>query len=453
MVGIIILITFTTAVVAALFSIFIIFACNRDIEGMMINEKDYISKSIRYPFIFLLSSVIVVESAVYTFISKFPSLLMGIVTIGVILFLYFSICKKCLTTQPATTKQDMSFFEGLYLLLIYSIFVVIFTTIMVLIIGEIFNSTQEMFINLYILLSLIFLFSMIFTYLMTGYLGSLLLGCISGIGLFLIFFAWVFKIYDINLGILPIPIYVPASSFLGVLCHMFVSLHYTPSKLSSESFKERLKNDDLKIRGFVARIFASMVLGLFVYSATVTGDSASYTYMLFGFASGFYISPILRYLRKKIFSLFDVEGLKADDREEIKGYIQKNPQQYSILSNDEIKRIADQTGMGENELRDFIKKLESERIKKDVQENPQTFSLLSDDEIKRIAGQTGMDENELKKRRDFIRNIGARVAKELMKEHIYTREDFLFVTGDKLEKICKDQGIDYKSLMGKKSSL
>ncbi len=515
------LILLNTSIVVILFGIFIIFADNRNIEGVKKREENYIPENIQYPFALLLALIILAESVIYV-LDSFSRLEM-ITIIGtivwivllsmIIIFLYkyiLRVCKendndianqsvltriigcirkiflgKIILTDNTDIKKDIvflrAFHRGLYMLLIYSIFVAAFTTIMVLIIGSIYGNTEIYIFYLYILLSLVLLFTTIFTYIMAGYLGPLLLGLISGIVLFLVIVSWRFSVPDISLGGFMIPIFVPASSFLGALCSLFVDLYYHPSRLID------IEEDYKKLREFIARIFASIILGLFVYAATLPANNPSLSKsvsVLIGFASGFYISPMLSFLRKKIFSLIDESLLKEDDRKRIIKDIEEDPDKYSILSDDEIKHIANQTGMDEKELRkliikrdieedpnkysilsdnkkkhianqigidemelrELIKEGERKRIIKDIEENPEQYYFLSNHEMKHIIDQTGIDKEEFEAIISFIKKIGTKAAEGLAKWDVHIKEDLLSTTSEKLEEMRKKDGIDYVSL-------
>lgn len=294
--------------------------------------------------------------------------------------------------QEDRIQRERAFFCGLWT----TIFAL--SIIGIAVIGSpvlIFGWGKGILIYSLILFMLILFFTVIFTVTMVGYIHPLALGLLSGVGTFLIFLSWLFSIHNINIGIIEIPIYMPASSFIGVLAYMFVSLFFDPSKLDP-------KEDYERTRRFLARFLAAIALGIAVYvvlqpfSPEEATKYTKYGFAFFGFASGFYISSIVHFLRRKIMTLIDEEGFRDDERE---------------------------------------------RIIKDMGNHPEKYALLSEDEIGRICNEINFDKEEFKKRLDFVRFIGSKAFKTLAGEGIKSFEDIVHVSEDKIKEIIKKEKI------------
>ncbi len=414
-------------------------------------------------------------------------------------YLFLSILGFPQNKEKNYTLQERPFFIGLRVTLHYFI--------MVFIVGFLcsfffFPNELWYFIILY---GLILFFTTIFTAIMAGYASPILLGLISGIGTFLVFISWIFSIDNISIGSLIIPFYMPTSSFLGVLTYVFVSLYFAPSIMD-------YKKDDLKTRMFVARFFAAITLGIAVYVAlqpmfpAETGfTDASKTmwgYAFFGFASGFYISPILDFLRKKVMVLLSERGFKEDEQERIIGDIKDNPEKYLLLSDTEIgerskntgwdkekitpmikkyfkakiykeiennpekyllfhdieiSKISENTGWDKEKINKVIKECYQNKIYSNMKDNPEKYLLLSDKErdieINKISENTGWDKERLKDICEFMKFVGPTTFKKLADEKITTFEDIAAMSNEKIEEIYKTTEINEKKLDGLKERI
>jgi len=394
-----------TAITSIFILLFILWASQRDIEGNIIPQKHYFIIKQLFRHLPAASAVLQEES-------------------------------KQKQREILELGKHAAFISGLFITIITFFIIIIVEGFAIL------HFFPDIIIYFLILSMLIIFFTTIFAFCLKGYVSSLLIGFFSGLGVFLIFLIKVFSILDIDIGVVSIPLYMPASSFLGVLAYVFVSLYYDPSKIYEG-------DDDKRVRAFLARFVAAILLGIAVYVvlqpvAPSDNDTThtAYWYAFFGFASGFYISQIVHFLRRKIIMFISEEGFREDERNRIIINMENNPEGYTLLSVNEIKKICDDAKIDEDEFKkriDFIRFIGVNASKILADKGIKSFEdlmLVSEDKINKI-----IDKVEYKKIVAYIKILGAEKVRNLSKKGIGYKE-FLNISDERIKELCSELKIN-----------
>lgn len=346
-----------------------------------------------------------------------------------------------------------TFFSGLSAMVLFLIGVCVIVTAILFFLFALkilaFEELLYLLVHFFIFYSLILFFTAIFTNCMRGYVNPLVLGLISGSGIFLILLSMTFSI-KINFGIISIPTYMPASSFFGVLAYIFISLLSSPSQPLTKDNDE--EDDNVKTKKFLVRYFAAIVIGIMVYVAlqpVAPGGKENtpytdYGYMLFGFASGFYINGVNNFLRDKIFNLIGKEFFKKEERKRIIKEIITNPEDYITLQEAKITTICGEINLNEEEIKkriNFAKFIGVTAFKKLSRGGICSFEDLyntSDDKLNKIEY---VDKQELQKIAIYVKIFGKINVMKFFEKGI-TYKDLLTLSKEKITEICKELKID-----------